>query len=175
MTDTRIRTEKFTRRDYERLPEGFPAELIEGDLVREPAPTRWHQHVVVALTVRLVEAAGLDRVLASPTDVWIDEWSVLQPDVLVTAPGDVIRPGTDRGAVPLLVVEVLSPSTARRDRDRKTAIYLRAGVREVWLVDPDAGSVEVHTPGGVERAAGDGRVGSAALPAFTLAWSDLAR
>jgi Uma2 family endonuclease len=76
--------------------------------------------------------------------------------------------------IPLLVVEVLSPSTVRRDRDRKTGIYLRAGVREVWLVDPDAGTVEVHTEGGVERQAGESRASSVVLPGFTLAWSDLA-
>jgi Uma2 family endonuclease len=174
MTDTQIRTEKFTRRDYMQLPEGFPAELIEGEFVREPAPTRWHQNLVLEIATRLRTVAGPRRVLPAPTDVFVDEWSVLQPDVLVTAPDDPVRPGTDPDATPLLVVEVLSPSTARRDRDFKTAIYLRAGVREVWLVDPDAGTVEVHTTAGVERVAGDGRASSAALPGFNLAWSDLA-
>ena len=61
----------------------------------------------------------------------------------------------------------------KRDRDRKTAIYLRAGVAEVWLVDPDAGAIEVHTQDGVARVAGTERATSAALSGFTLAWSDL--
>ena len=78
------------------------------------------------------------------------------------------------GAVPVLAVEVLSPSTAARDREAKTAIYLRAGVLEVWLVDPDSGSVEVHSPTGVARFDGARRAASVAVPGFTLAWSDLA-
>jgi Uma2 family endonuclease len=174
MTDTDIRTEKFTRRDYMRLPEGFPAELIEGDFIREPAPTWGHQRLISRIHARLVAVAGTDRVLPAPADVSIDEWNVLQPDVLVTPPDAPVQPGQESGGVPLLVVEVLSPSTAGRDRDWKTRIYLRAGVAEVWLVDPDARMVEVHTLGSVERVADASRATSAALPGFTLAWSDLA-
>jgi Uma2 family endonuclease len=172
MTDTRA--ERFTLRDYMQLPEGFPAELIEGDFVREPSPTRWHQDLVTEICVRLRAVAGRHRVLPSPADVYVDDWTVLQPDVLVTRPEDPVVPGGAQGAIPLLVVEVLSSLTVRRDRDKKTAIYLRAGVREVWLVDPDAGTVEVHTTAGVERHAGAGGATSAALSGFTLAWSDLA-
>jgi Uma2 family endonuclease len=174
MTDMQVLTEKFTRRDYMLLPEGFPAELIEGDFVRRSTPSRWHQHLVVRLLVRLAAVAGPDHVIPGPADVFVDDWNALQPDVLVTAPDDPVGPETGPGAHPILVIEVLSPSTARLDRERKTGIYLRAGVREVWLVDPDAGTVEVHTPGGVERVAKDGRASSAALPGFNLAWSDLA-
>jgi len=173
MTDTHVRTERFTQREYMQLPEGFPAELIEGDFVRDPAPTRWHQRLISRIQARLFAVVDVDRVLPAPTDVFIDDWSVLQPDVLVTAPDDPVRPGADPGGIPLVVFEVLSPSTARRDRELKTGIYVRAGVREVWIVDPDAGTVEVHTAAGVERFTGDGRASSAALPGFTLAWSDL--
>lgn len=174
MSDTQVRAEKFTRRDYMRLPEGFPAELIEGDFVREPAPSYWHQRIVQRLTTRVAAVAGADRVLFAPADVFVDEWTVLQPDLLVTRPEVLVGPRTESIGVPVLVVEVLSPATVRRDRDLKTGICLRAGVREVWLVDPDAGTVEVHTAGGVERHAGESRATSVVLPGFTLAWSDLA-
>lgn len=174
MSDTQIWTEKFTRRDYMQLPEGFPAELIEGGFVREPAPTWWHQRIVLVLATRLLAVAGPDRVVPAPADVFIDDWTVLQPDLLVTAPDAPVVPGQASGGIPLLVVEVLSPSTRGRDRSLKTAIYLRAGVAEVWLVDPDAGTVEVHTPGDVRLHTGAQRATSAALPGFTLAWSDLA-
>lgn len=173
MTDTRVRTEKFTHRDYMQLPEGFPAELIDGEFVREPAPTRWHQGVVLEIAIRLQAIAGRGRVVVSPVDVFVDDWNVLQPDVLVSRPEDAAAPGSPAGAVPILAVEVLSPSTARRDREAKTAIYLRAGVREVWLVDPDAGTVEVHTPPEVRRFARDERAASEAVPGFSLAWRDL--
>lgn len=174
MTGTRVLTERFTRRDYVRLPEGFPAELIEGDLVREPAPTYGHQRLISRLQARLFAVAGTDRVLPAPTDVFVDEWSVLQPDIQVTPPGPPVHRRPEEEPIPVVVFEVLSPATARRDRQRKTAIYLRAGVREVWLVDPEAGAVEVHTAGGVERVTGNGRAASAALAGFTLAWSDVA-
>jgi Uma2 family endonuclease len=180
VTDTRVRTEKFTQRDYMQLPEGFPAELIDGDFVREPAPTRWHQHVVLEIAKRLDAAVGSGRVVVSPVDVFVDDWNVLQPDVLVSRPEDATA-GSPPGAVPMLAVEVLSPSTACRDRDAKTALYLRAGVHEVWLVDPDAGTVEVHIGAvggegggaGVRRFAAADRAHSSAVPGFSLAWRDL--
>jgi len=174
MTDTRIRTEKFTLRDYLNLPEGYPAELIDGDFVKEPAPTRWHQRLALEICLRLRALVGPARVVLSPVDVFVDDWNVLQPDVLVTAPEDAVTPDSPPGAIPILAVEVLSPSTARRDREAKTAIYLRAGVREVWLVDPDAGTVEVHATAGVMKCAGDERAASRVVEGFTLAWSDLA-
>jgi Uma2 family endonuclease len=174
MPETQVLTERFTRRDYMQLPEGFPAELIEGNFVREPSPVPWHQTLLNTINKRLLALLGPDRVLPAPTDVYVDDCTVLQPDLLVRWPEDAVHEGTPPGAIPLLVVEVLSPTTARRDRDVKTAIYLRAGVREVWLVDPSARRVEVHTTGGVERHAGASRAVSVALPGFTLAWSDLA-
>ncbi len=138
-------TTPFTQADYRRLPEGFPAELLEGQLVKEPAPTRYHQRLVVRLATRFITVVGDDRVLVSPVDVWIDEWNVLQPDVLVFDQADAGARAIPDEAIPVLVAEVLSPSTARRDREVKAAIFLRAGVREVWLVDPDARSIEVRS------------------------------
>ena len=168
-------TEKFTRRDYMRLPEGFPAELIEGDFVKEPPPTPWHQGLVVAIAMRLVAVVGRSRVLVAPTDVSVDDWNVLQPDVLVRAPGDAVTGPSARPSLPVLVVEVISPSTARRDRERKTAIYLRAGVEEVWLVDPDRGTVEVHTRARAELRRGDEAAESRAVPGVRFSWNDLSR
>jgi Uma2 family endonuclease len=106
-------------------------------------------------------------------DVFVDDWNVLQPDVLVIRPEVLAEADTEGPGIPLLVVEVLSPSTARRDRSRKTRIYLRAAVCEVWLVDPSARTIELHTTAGVERFAGEARAASAAIPGFTLAWTDL--
>jgi Uma2 family endonuclease len=121
-----------------------------------------------------VRVVGADRVLIAPIDVFVDDWNVLHPDVLVRPPGDPVRPDSPPGAIPILAVEVLSPSTARRDRDAKTAIYRRAGVGEVWLVDPDAATVEIHTTTGVTRCVGEERAASRVVEGFTLAWNDLA-
>ena len=83
----------------------------------------------------------------------VGEHDVLQPDILYVA-GERLAIITElniQGA-PDLVVEVLSPDTADRDRTLKRARYLRFGVLEYWIVDPVAESVEVMAlgPGGTE-------------------------
>ncbi len=94
--------------------------------------------------------------------------------MLVYAAEDaVVGPDAPRDAIPILAVEVLSPSTAARDREQKTAIYLRAGVREVWLVDPDSHAIEVHTAAGVRRLAPAEFAESAVVPGFRLSWDEL--
>ena len=174
MTSTPIRTEKFTRRDYMQLPEGFPAELIDGDFVKEPAPTYWHQGLVSRLVARLLALAGPERVLVSPIDLLLDDWNVFQPDVLVRAVGDeVTGPGAE-SRIPILVVEVLSPSTAQRDRETKSAAYVRAGVAEVWLVDPEHRAIEVHTTRGVHEYPGAAKAVSQVVEGFALSWDGLA-
>ena len=174
MTSTSTRTDKFTRRDYMRLPEGFPAELIEGDFVKEPPPTPWHQGLVVRLLLRLAGVVGPQRVLVSPTDVFVDDLNVLQPDLLVRAPGDAVTGPSAQPTIPILAIEVLSPSTAKRDRNRKTAIYLRAGVVEVWLVDPERRAIEVHTSRGVHEFQRAAKATSHAVEGFALSWDELA-
>ena len=173
MTETTKDT-RFTVQDYMALPEGFPAQLIEGWLVKEPAPTRWHQGIVVALTAQLLAAVDRRRVLVSPTDVVLDRWNVFQPDVLVFPEGVRVTPTMPPTVLPILVVEVLSPGTARRDRGVKCAGWLRAGIVEVWLVDPDAGAIEVRTRDGSTRHAGDEEAVSAAVPGFRASWRSLA-
>ncbi len=166
-------TAKFTRADYAQLPEGFPASLLDGDFVREAAPTFGHQALVIELVLRLSDLAPR-RVLASPVDVVIDNWNVLQPDVLVFGDHVAAARDADPEEVPVLVVEVLSPSTASRDREAKTAHYVRAGVAEVWLIDPEAGAIDVVTADGLTHHESDDTAVSAAVPGFRLRWSDLA-
>ena len=166
-------TPRFTRAEYQALPEGFPCELVEGELVKEPSPEYHHQRVELKIVSRLVALIGDERVVIAPADVELDEWNVLQPDVAVfDAPLD---PHTRRLPIPAVVFEVLSPSTARRDRVRKTRLYLAAGVREVWLVQPSSGAVEVHTPDGVAKHAPHEEVASSALPGFRVTGAALVR
>ncbi len=170
MTETRV---PFTRADYFQLPEGFPAELVEGQLVREPAPFYRHQRVSMRLTEILLTAVGGERVVCSPIDVVLDDLNVLQPDVAVyTEP---LAAEIDLVPVPALVIEVLSPSTARRDRDQKAALYLRHGVAEVWLVHPFDGTVEVATPDGRRLYASEQRVTSVSIAGLAVVGTDLVR
>jgi Uma2 family endonuclease len=163
----------FSRDDYAQLPEGFPAELVRGHLVKEPAPVWWHQWTVLEIAVRLRTLVGSARVLTAPIDVHVDHWNVLQPDVLVLGPEAALEPQAESGPLPVLVVEVLSPATERRDRGTKTRVYVEAGVQEVWLVDPRSGQITVHTASGAASFAPGETARSRVVPGFELSGAEL--
>jgi Uma2 family endonuclease len=165
---------RATREDYERLPEHVKAELIDGEIVVTPAPSDWHEHIVMSLIFALQDhlgAQGRRRLRGSRTEVsaWeLGEEQILQPDAVVLPEG--ARPtGRDsRAPTPVWVAEVLSPSTATRDRGVKVRLYAAAGVREAWLVDPETETVEVFDlAAGPHRLYSKGeRAVSKAIPGF---------
>ena len=133
----------FTRALYTRLPEGFPAQLVDGVLVRDPLPTGGHQALVGALLLATAPLVGLRRAFVAPIDVALDELNVLQPDLAIF---DEPPPLDEHDlGLPAVVFEVLSPPNRRLDRTVKIRKYLAAGVREVWLVDPERETLEIHT------------------------------
>ena len=143
----------MTADEYFALPETMqPQNLIEGRLYVSPAPIDRHQDIVGEL---YIELSGYRRehggyVILSPFDCWLADGTVVQPDT-----GYVIaarRQLVDRymHGAPDLVVEVLSPGTRRFDRQKKLQTYGVNGVREAWLVDPDAETVTVFTGNGSE-------------------------
>jgi Uma2 family endonuclease len=140
---------KFTYADYAVLPEnGRIHQVIEGDLLMSPSPSYFHQSLVMRIAAALfqfAEGRKLGSVRTGPLDVILDDENVLVPDVVYVSNGrsSIIVPEGLRGA-PDLVVEVLSPSNARLDRQVKRRLYARFGVTELWLVDPDAQRVEVY-------------------------------
>ncbi len=151
----------LTYEDYCALPDdGRRYEIIEGELYVTPSPSRAHQQFAANLLVSLkpfVTARGLGEVFIAPFDVILEETSVVVPDLLFVA---VARSGivTDRGVrgAPDLIVEILSPGTARRDRVEKAKLYARHGVRQYWLADPERRVLEVYElgEGQYRRAAG---------------------
>ena len=165
------KTLSFTRSDYMALPEGFPAELIEGALVKEPAPSFGHQWYVGQIYRLLVDLVGSERVILSPIDVFIDDYNILQPDVCVVE-ADLRRDVAEIG-IPTLAIEVLSPSTARRDREQKRRIYLRAGIQEVWILDTKAQRIELYTPEGGQTFTGGEEATSTTVPGFRLTPEEL--
>jgi len=167
----KVRRVPFTRADYLALPEGFPAQLIGGQLIREPAPLYDHQRVVARLCYALANLVGPDRALPSPVDVPIDDLNVYQPDVAVFR--EPVPSGVGGTEVPLIAFEVLSPSGARFDRGIKRRKYLETGVAEVWLVDLKARAIEVHERDGVRRATGSTSLRSTALPELEVAPTSL--
>jgi len=167
----RVMQPLFTLEDWRRLPEGFPAQLLDGCLVREASPTYGHQDLVGRIYLHLVERLGRPLVVLAPADVVIDRLNVVQPDVSVLR--DV--PPRDRHdvGVPLVAFEVLSPATRWRDRTQKALKLLAAGVEEVWLVDPDARTLTVRTTSGTTVHRGGEIVRSEALPAVEMRPDDL--
>jgi Uma2 family endonuclease len=129
-------------------------ETIAGELFVTPAPSARHQTVLGRLFLAIglyVERHRLGNVWFAPLDVVYGAMTLVEPDLLFLAAArrDVL---TEREvtAAPDLVVEVLSPSTARTDRGRKRALYQETGVREYWIVDADQNHVEIWRPGALE-------------------------
>ena len=145
----RMSATRITWRDTLLMPEdGNRYEAIAGALYVTPAPTVRHQRVSKKLftaLVRLLEEAGYGEVLYAPVGVeFPDSAEGVQPDIVYVSRerSDIIGEDWIRGA-PDLVVEVVSPSTAERDRTIKRKLYERHGVKQYWIVDPDTKTVEV--------------------------------
>ena len=123
-------------------------ELVYG-VVREPAAPNYRRQALITHLVVLLDAhvreRGIGEICVSPVDVVLDRDRalVVQPDVVFVA-ADRLHMIRDRiWRAPDLVVEVLSPGTARRDRTTKLGWYRKYGVKECWLVDPRHQRVEV--------------------------------
>ena len=128
----------FTYIDYVNAPEDRRYELLDGDLVMVPAPKRSHQNALLDLAVDLellMRRTGMGQVFAAPFDVVLTNTDVVQPDIIFvsTERAHIITEDNVQGA-PDLVVEILSPSTANRDRTFKRSLYARHGVKEYWIV-----------------------------------------
>ena len=163
-------------------PEDKRYELLDGDLVTIATPGELHQSVSAQLGWRLVQFASennLGRVHHAPFDVVLSELDVVQPGLLYVSNErtHIITPENIQGA-PDLVVEILSPSTATRDRTFKRTLYARHGVKEYWMVDTSAKDITVLLLGDrgleVADAYGEGEtLTSPTLPGFRLKIDDI--
>lgn len=137
----------LTYDDYRKTPPGQRFELVEGVLRRMDAPTILHQDVLQRLWLQLygqLQARGKGRVYHAAVDVLLSDHNVVQPDLLYVKADrlGIIGQANVSGA-PDLVVEILSPTTERWDRQVKRQLYERYGVREYWIVDTGSQTVEV--------------------------------
>ena len=139
----------LTIADRDALPDYPLTELIDGVIYDLGSPRTVHQLIAGDIHAQLlahVRAAGGSCIpFIGPTDVVIDDDddSVLVPDVFVVCDRDKIKELKVYGA-PDLVIEVLSPSTKKKDQTVKLCKYYDAGVREYWLVDPVKRTVLVY-------------------------------
>ena len=177
-------TTRFTYEDYLETPDDERWELLNGELHMAPSPSMAHQIVNTRLGSRLlafVEDGDLGKVIAAPADVALSDANVVQPDLLFVSREreGIITRANIQGA-PDLVVEVSSPSTDERDRTVKRKLYAEHGVKEYWLVDPDAMTVAVLVlgDGAFEEEGVYGRgesMTSPMLPGFSVNLDDLFR
>jgi Uma2 family endonuclease len=136
---------RMTAKAFFELPESnLPTELIDGELIVSPAPIPEHQNVSVELIILLRGLIPNGKLYHAPIDVYFDEANSVQPDIVWVAEGSQCFIGDKRlEGAPDLVIEILSPLTARRDKNKKFLLYEKHGVREYWLVDPLAQYIEV--------------------------------
>jgi len=151
----------YRRADYISLPDEPRCELIYGRFYLMTSPVPIHQ-IVAFVLLRWLDDLALPRggqAFMAPLDITLADHSIVQPDVLYRArkasPAELER---GLAGVPDLLIEVLSPSGVRRDRNLKLRLYAETGVPEYWIVDPGerqidfliqrGGHFEVVTPEG---------------------------
>jgi Uma2 family endonuclease len=144
---------KSTFADYVSRPEtNLLVELIDGAIIVNP-PLDQYQAILGAVYLYLgylLRGNGTLRI--APIGLYVDEYNSYEPDLFWVAVANTtcaLRPdGRYWQGAPDLIVEVLSPSTAYRDRGIKFQSYERLGVREYWMVETAPAFVEIHSLGG---------------------------
>ena len=135
--------------DYCAAPADKRYELLDGELIMVPAPNLKHQRVQLELAAalrRFIRDRALGELFIPACDVVLSEHDVVQPDLLFVSREreHLLSGGQNVQGAPDLVVEILSPGTAERDRGEKLALYGKRGVTECWLVDPVSETVRIH-------------------------------
>jgi Uma2 family endonuclease len=134
------------------LPEnglnGLCYQLVDGEIYMAPAPNRDHQFISGELYFALRKHLEIDRVgvlYSAPFDVTLTDTTVVQPDIVYFSHQRASYL-TEHGAegAPDLVVEILSPKTAKLDLGVKRELYARTGVIELWIVEPEARAVKIY-------------------------------
>ena len=186
-----IEAKRLTYEAWQALPETKQRyEIVDGVLIMPPAPTPDHQWIMMKIAMRLggfVSEKGVGVVLTAPVDVVIsrEPLRTRQPDVLyLSAERSGIKGRAELHGLhflemaPDLAVEVLSPSNGRRDIEDKLEDYRRIGVRECWLVSPEAETVEVLSLSAEETSTSaifgvDGTLRPEILDEFSLPIGDI--
>ena len=170
---------------YERyvhtFPEGMKADLIDGEAVIDMSTSVLHERLFGFLFFVLrgyADVKGLGEVFGSRTTMRVDDANGYEPDVLFVRQDRLGILGAKDVQAPVdLAVEIVSPTSGRRDRETKFEGYERTGVPEYWLIDPERREAvfyrldgEPYRPGGAYRAVplADGAFESRAVPGFRL-------
>ena len=138
---------RLTYADYLKTPDDERYELLNGELVMAAAPLLYHQYILRKLLNKMsdyIDERNLGELYSSPADVILSDTDVVQPDLLFVSShrSHILTRENVRGA-PDLVVEILSPATAERDRTIKLDLYAQHRVKEYWIVDSDARTITI--------------------------------
>jgi len=136
--------ERYTWDDYQSWPDDERYELIGGSAhAMSPSPLTEHQDIAISLgsEMRAYFAGSKCRALMAPMDVKLSDEDVVQPDLLVVCNPSQLQKHIE--GPPALVVEIVSPGSARLDRIVKPELYARFGIREYWIVTPFPCMVEI--------------------------------
>lgn len=139
----------YTESDYYALPEDVHAELIDGQIYYQAAPSRIHQKLLKELVVKIDSYIrsknSLCEVYPAPFAVKLheDRKTIVEPDISVICDKNKF---TDKGCTgaPDWIIEIVSPGNSSHDYIRKLNLYADAGVREYWIVDPNRRTVTVN-------------------------------
>jgi Uma2 family endonuclease len=149
-----VHRDRWTLADVDRLVEEREGlspryELVGGELLVTPAPTRRHQRIILRLAFVLqpyLSRHRLGEVVLGPARLELVSGERYEPDLFVVPAIDGRSPPADAARVPLLVSEVLSPGSSRHDRIAKRRAFQANGVPEYWIVDGDALVFEIWKP-----------------------------
>lgn len=139
----------YTEEDYYNLPEDVRAELIDGQIYYQAAPSRAHQKILSELHITIgnyiKSKTGSCEVYPAPFAVKLreDRKTIVEPDISVICDKDKL---TDRGCTgaPDWIIEIVSPGNSSQDYIRKLNLYADAGVREYWIVNPMKQTIFVY-------------------------------
>jgi Uma2 family endonuclease len=140
----------YTYADYQEWDESERCEIIDGEIIMMATPDRFHQEISRNLFLQIAEFLkgkpcqpyyAPFSVRLNPAEDSSDD-TVLEPDIVVVCDPSKLDKQGCKGA-PDLVIEIISPSTARKDKVVKLNKYQNAGVREYWIVEPDTKTVLV--------------------------------
>lgn len=150
-----VAVQKMTYREFREMEfddnDPYLYELLKGALVRKSSPTLIHQRISRKLLLAFenyISQKKCGEIFYAPLDVVLDENTAPQPDlVYVSNENSAVLNEVELVIVgtPDLVIEILSPGTAKRDKTLKKEIYEEFGVKEYWLVDPGNKTIEVYT------------------------------
>lgn len=139
---------KFTYADYENLPsDGKQYQIVEGELFMTPAPFTKHQVVssnIFRILDEHVRNHDLGKVFYAPVDFVLSDINIVQPDLFFIKKERLSIIGEKNiQSSPDMIVEILSSHSEKLDRVHKKSLYEKFGVKEYWLVDTKAETVEI--------------------------------